>query len=172
MTVTNGIVRRIAVAAVEPGTTSSNKLTSHRGTAVKVIEIFKAGSFARYVLVGITNTVAGVAAFAFLYWAFGEIIDVNYLLVANWIINNLLSFVLHKLMTFEASGSPYKQMPKFFALSFLSLATHVCVINVVRHFFDINPVFVVLFTNFLLAGVFMIINYVGMRHFVFNKDKP
>jgi len=139
---------------------------------VKVIQIFKAGSFARYVLVGITNTVAGVVSFALLYWIFRNVVKLNYLLFANWIINNIISFVLHKFITFEAGGSPYKQMQIFLILSLLSLASQLGASNLVRYYFDINPVIIFLVTNFVLAGIFMIINYVGMRRFVFNKEKP
>lgn len=136
-----------------------------------LLTLFPPGSFARYVMVGVSNTVAGVAVFALLYWIFGESVSVNYLLVANWVINNLLGFLLHKVFTFEVGGSSSKQFPKFLALSLLSLGTHVGVLNLVRTFVHINPVIVVLLTNFLLAGVFMIINYFGMRRFVFKKGK-
>lgn len=120
-------------------------------------------------MVGITNTVAGVVVFAVLYWIFEG--PINVLLVINWIVNTLLGLVLHKILTFEVGGSLSKQLPKFFALSLLSLGTHIGVLSVVRAVVEINPVVVVLITNFALAGVFMIINYFGMHRFIFKKDQ-
>jgi|GEM_PF-6140468 len=39
------------------------------------------GSFARYVIVGMISTVAGVAIFALLYWIFEDTVNVNVLLM-------------------------------------------------------------------------------------------
>jgi len=77
----------------------------------------------RYVILGVNNIVAGVAVFTLLYWIFEDTVNVNGLLMINGIINNLFGFVLHKILTFEVGGSPSKQLPKFLALSLLSLGT-------------------------------------------------
>lgn len=135
----------------------------------RIIQIFRPRSFSRYFIVGGANTLAGVVVFAILYWIIGNYVNVNIILIINWIVNNLIGFVLHKIVTFESAGSVYEQIPKFLALSLLSLATHMAVLNVVLYFVKLNPIIIVMATNFILAAVFMIINYFSMHKFIFSK---
>jgi putative flippase GtrA len=135
----------------------------------KLKHVFRPRSFTRYIFVGLTNTLAGIVIFAFLYALIGERWNINIILIINWVINNILGFILHKMVTFESSGSVYDQFWKFLVLSLLSLVTHAAVLNTMMHFSDLNPIIIVTGTNIAMAAIFMLINYFGMKKLIFRK---
>lgn len=139
--------------------------------ADRVRKLFKPRSFSRYMVVGGLNTLAGLAGFPILYWLFGSVLHVNALIVINWIINNTIGYLLHKTITFGSKEASFKQIHKFFVLSLISLVANLIVMNLVLYYVKVNPIIVLYGTTFMLAVLFMFINYFGMDKFIFRRGE-
>ena len=126
-------------------------------------------TFLKFVLVGIANTVFGMAIMFILYNAFG----VNYWIssAANYVCGSILSYFLNKYFTFQNKEKSFAVIVRF-------------IINITICYFIAygvaKPFVSYIFSGYgtkiqdnvaMLAGagLFMILNYFGQRFFAFKE---
>ena len=139
-------------------------------TTRRLPHLLRPRSFGRYFVVGVINTLIGVASFPLLYTLLGDRFGINPLLIFSWIACTGFAFLLHKHVTFRSSGTAHRESVKFFVLSFTILAINLVVLNLTMALTTANPVAVQIATSLTLAIVLMILNYLGLDRLVFPPE--
>ncbi len=126
-------------------------------------------TFLKFVLVGIANTVFGMAIMFILYNAFG----VNYWIssAANYVCGSILSYFLNKYFTFQNKEKSLAVIVRFIVnISICYFIAYGVAKPFVRFVF--SGAGATLQDNMAMlagAGLFMILNYFGQRFFAFKE---
>lgn len=128
--------------------------------------MLRARSFNRFLIVGIVNTLVGIAVFPVLYWLFIPYAGINALLGISYVLCTLSAFGLHKIVTFESRGRTHVEGPKFFLLSGLTFLLNLALLNGLLPVIPIHPVIL----QTAIAILLQIGNYLIMNHLIFVTD--
>ena len=156
--------------------TTTSKLNHHmawhitlKNIHITALRCMRPRSFGRFALMGGVNTLVGVGSFPALYWFLDRTFSVNVLLILSWIVSTAFAFISHKLITFESGGAYHWEGIKFFVLSLATLGINLLIMNIALSFTSFNPVVIQLVVSFVVAATMMILNYLGMNHFIFKS---
>lgn len=120
-------------------------------------------SLARYIFVGIINTIIGyLVIFSFMFGGINPEFS-NFL---GYIIVIIVSYFLNKSYTFKSQNSHSKELPKFlFSMSF-AYVLNLLTLMVCYRFFEIN----VYVSQILAGGVYTMSGYILSKIWVFKKE--
>ncbi len=122
----------------------------------------------KFMLVGIINTIVGTGVMFLLY----NLAGVNYWIssASNYIVGSIVSYILNKYFTFNNKEKSLRQMIKFVVnISVCYLLAYGIAKPMVA--FILSPLSVTAKDNIAMLvgmGLFVILNYIGQRFFVFK----
>ncbi|MBO5930426.1 MAG: GtrA family protein [Clostridia bacterium] len=125
----------------------------------------------KFMLVGIINTIVGTGVMFLLY----NLAGVNYWIssASNYIVGSIVSYILNKYFTFNNKEKSLWQMIKFVVnISVCYLLAYGIAKPMVA--FILSPLSVTAKDNIAMLvgmGLFVILNYMGQRFFVFKENK-
>lgn len=137
---------------------------------MSIIDKINEGTFWKFILVGILNTVVGTIIMFVLY----NVVHLSYWVstASNYIVGSLLSYFFNKYFTFKDTNSSFENITKF-------------ILNITLCYFIAygltKPFIIYIFSNsskyvqenismFVGIFVFTITNYMGQKFFVFKKS--
>ncbi len=128
-------------------------------------------TFLRFVLVGIANTLFGTAVMFIAY----NVIGLSYWVssASNYVFGSILSYFLNKHFTFRSTDSSPKSVLRFVInISICYLLAYGMAQPLVRWIFSGAATNIQDNVSMLVGmGLFVILNYLGQRLFVFRTDK-
>lgn len=125
----------------------------------------------RFIIVGVINTIIGTSVMFLLY----NLADAGYWIstVLNYVIGSIVSYLLNKYYTFKQNERSVSEILKFImniSICYLlaySIAHRVTTIILTNVRLSIREN-IAMFVGMVL---FVVLNYIGQKHFVFNYKK-
>lgn len=129
----------------------------------------KEGTFIRFLVVGVINTVIGTAVMFIAYNAFGMSYWISSLL--NYCIGSIVSYLLNKYYTFQQKEKSLREVVQFVLnIAICYFVAYFLAAEIVQ--FALKSYSSVVIDNLsMVVGMvlFVLLNYVGQRLFVFRK---
>lgn len=124
----------------------------------------------RYFMVGIINTIVGTGTMFLLYN-----LGCSYYLstASNYLIGGIVSYFLNKYFTFQSKGTSYKQILRFVINTALCWYISYSIAKPLMRWFLSNQSITVQENISMVVGMglYICLNYLGQRFFVFRKPK-
>lgn len=122
----------------------------------------------KFMLVGVINTLFGTAVMFVMYNLFGF----NYLIstISNYFFGSILSFFLNKFYTFSNKDKDFKQIVKFTLNIVLCYVIAYWIPVAICNNFINTKEYENVFMSFGVV-IFILLNFIGQKYFVFNSTK-
>lgn len=124
-------------------------------------------TFLRFALVGGLNTLLGISLFPLLFWAIGDDVNMNLILVMSYVICTLFAFTMHKFVTFSSKGKSMQQGVKFISLTLVLLGINAVLLNAAIALTTLHPSI----AQVIIAVSLQLGNYVVLKRFVFSSGR-
>lgn len=119
--------------------------------------------FARFIIVGMLNTVSGyLLIFGFMYLLLWSPEASN---VAGYSICLIISYLLHRNYTFRSKNRKQAEFGRFLLVFGIAFATNYITLNLTIYYFGLDPYW----SQILAGGIYVITSYLLDKALVFNQ---
>jgi putative flippase GtrA len=123
-------------------------------------------SEARYIAVGIWNTLFAMAIFVVIQIAFSDVLTVTESLSTAFVFGAVQSFVTQKKYVWRSAEKVSEEFPKFLLISSLQYLANVVLLRIFTMRFNMNPIL----SQILIASALILITYVVLKFWVFKVE--
>ena len=132
------------------------------------------GSFIRFALVGVANTIVGMGITFLLFYLFN--LSHNWAYIIGQFLGATMSYFLNRSFTFKHKDSMLKSLPKFALVVivctlFSSLVGNIIDNTIIAKYSTLSDKVEGNITILISSGIYIITNYFGQKLFAFRKNK-